>query len=115
MVKYLILFAGAWNLVNGILHDIFVLIQRRPFEKELIRLLIDGNILIFSGIVLILCFFGMRLQQTFAFWIAFVTVISILAYCGLILKFLPSIGTILIHLSCLIFMVVELLRKGVPR
>jgi hypothetical protein len=28
---------------NGLLHDVFVLLQRKPFDKELIRLLVDGH------------------------------------------------------------------------
>jgi len=53
MIKlhYFIAFAGIWALGNGVLHDVFILLQRRPFDRELIRLMIDGHILIFSGIL----------------------------------------------------------------
>ena len=37
-LQYFILFAGAWALINGILHDIFVLKEKKPFDRDLIRL-----------------------------------------------------------------------------
>jgi hypothetical protein len=106
-LQYLILIAGIWNTANGILHDIFVLLQRRPFDKELIHLLIDGNILIFSGIILLLCVNGIKAQQPLAYLVSIATTLSILIYCGLIFKILPSYGTILIHAFSLFWLILD--------
>jgi hypothetical protein len=99
-IKYLPFFigmAGIWTLANGILHDIFVLLKHRTFDKELIRLLIDGNILIFSGILLLLCYNGIKLQLPLAYLVSITVCIFVLSYCLLIFKILPSFVTMFIH------------------
>ena len=101
---YYIIFAGIWALGNGILHDIFVLIQRRPFDKELIRLLIDGHILIFAGIVFLLCCNGIKQNQPLAYLICIATSVFLLGYCALIFKMLPSVVTILVNSVALIWL-----------
>jgi hypothetical protein len=58
-----ILLAGLWSLLNGALHTASVLMQKRPFEKELIRLLIDGHLLMFSGIFYLLCYKGVNANE----------------------------------------------------
>jgi hypothetical protein len=101
-LQYLIFFAGIWSLGNGLLHDIFVLLQRKPYDKELIRLLIDGHILIFSGIVFFLCYNGIKEQQPLAYYVSFVNALFIIGYCALIFKMLPSYGTIIINsIACI--------------
>ncbi|MFN8336353.1 MAG: hypothetical protein U0U09_14590 [Cyclobacteriaceae bacterium] len=104
-LHYFIAFAGIWALGNGLLHDIFVLREGKPFERELIRLLIDGHILIFSGIIYLLCYNGIKEGESFAFLISIVIAIFLLGYCGLIFKVLPSIGTILINAIVLVWLI----------
>jgi hypothetical protein len=108
ILHYYILFAGAWALINGILHDIFVIKKNPEFNRELIRLLIDGHILIFGGIFFIFSYSGIKLQQTWAFYVAIITAIFLLGYCALILKLLPAFATILINLTALILLVINL-------
>jgi hypothetical protein len=110
MIKlyYYIAFAGAWAIGNGILHDIFVLIQKRPFGRDLIRLLVDGHIMIFAGIFYLLCYNGLKEQQALAYWVAITASVFMLGYCGLIFKLIPAIGMILINLVALIWLIVEL-------
>lgn len=107
-VHWLVGFAGLWTLGNGILHDVFVLIQRRPYDKELIRLLIDGHILIFGGIVYLLCFGALRNSVDLVLWICVANAMFLLGYCALIFKMLPSYGMILINAAVL---AVLLLRR----
>ena len=109
-LQYFIIFAGCWSLGNGVLHDIFVLRERRPFERELIRLLIDGHILIFAGIVFLLSADGLREQHAASYFIAGTTAIFLLGYCALIFKILPSFITIVINLIVLIWLVVDYLK-----
>ena len=107
-LHFYIVFAGIWSLANGILHDVFVLLQRKPFDKELIRLLIDGHILIFSGVIFFLCFGGIRNEQALAFYVAIANALFLIGYCALIFKMLPSYGTIAINTIALIWLVLSL-------
>jgi hypothetical protein len=107
-LSYYTLFTGGWALVNGILHDIFVIKAHPVFDKELIRLLIDGHILIFAGIFFIFAYTGIKEQQSWAFYVAIIASVFVLGYCGLILKMLPSVMTILINLIALILLIFNL-------
>ena len=107
-LSWYILFAACWCIGNGILHDIFVLKQRRPFDKELIRLLLDGHILLFAGIFFLLSFRGIDRGELWAFYIAIASAAFILGYCALIFKMLPSVMTILIHLIALVWLIINL-------
>ncbi len=97
MLFYYIIFAGLWSFVNGLLHDIFVLREGRPYDRDLIRLLIDGHILIFSGIIYFLCASAIGKGVPVAFWIAMFDSLFLLGYCALIFKILPSFGTIAVN------------------
>jgi hypothetical protein len=105
-----IIIAGALSLGNGILHDVFVLLQRKPFDKELIRLLIDGHILIFSGLIYIASVHGLKTQQPLAYSVCLITALFLLGYCGLIFRILPSIVTILINVVALFWIILDLLE-----
>jgi hypothetical protein len=72
----------------------------------LIQLLIDGHILIFTGIFFLFTYSGIKTQQAWAFSIAIIAAVFMLGYCGLILKILPAITTILINLVALILLIV---------
>jgi hypothetical protein len=105
---YLIIFAGIWSLGNGLLHDVFVLLQRKPYDKELIRLLIDGHILMFAGVVFLLSANGVREKDALACYVAMTAAVFLLGYCALIFKILPSIATILINAAVLIALIFQL-------
>ena len=104
---YYVVFAGIWALGNGILHDIFVLVQKRPYDKELIRLLMDGHILIFAGIVYLLCSKGVKNNEPLAFQVAIAMAVFLLGYCALIFKMLPSVGTILVNAAAFIWLLMQ--------
>lgn len=110
-LHYFIMLAGIWSLGNGLLHDIFVLLERKPFDKELIRLLIDGHILIFSGIVYLLCYTGIKDQQLLAYYVSIAMAVFLLGYCGLIFKMLPSFVTIGINLVALVWLTMTMPSK----
>jgi hypothetical protein len=101
-IHWIVGFAGVWMIGNGLLHDYFVLIQKRPFEKELIRLLIDGHILIFSGVLFLLCAKPAQTGSEIALAICIADALFLLGYCALIFKMLPAVGVILISLLVLI-------------
>jgi hypothetical protein len=105
-LPYYILFTGGWSLLNGILHDIAVIKKYPAFDRQLINLLKDGHILIFTGIFFLFSYSGIKAQQPWAFYLAMIAAVFILVYCGLILKILPAITTILINLIALVLLII---------
>ena len=98
---------GGWVFINGVLHDICVLRSDhgKKYDRDLLRLLMDGHILITCGAVQMLVFKGLQANEQWAFLAAGVTSISLLVYCGMIYPFLKSIVTMVLN-SLLLFMVV---------
>ena len=102
---------GGWSVVNGVLHDIFILIQhKKAYDRDLLRLLMDGHILITCGVFQILAYKGLQGGQTWGYAIAGVACISLLVYCGMIFPFLKSFGMIFINLSFLALLVFSYFR-----
>ncbi|HTL82537.1 MAG TPA: hypothetical protein VL651_12580 [Bacteroidia bacterium] len=100
-------FIGGWSLINGVLHDIFVLIAERgkKYDRNLLRLLMDGHILITCGIILLLCHSSIASGQHFAFFIAMACCASLLVYCAMIWPFLKSVVTTFISFAGLLSLV----------
>src|SRR4051812_24529352 len=84
-LPYIVAGAGAWAVLNGILHDIFVLASDhgKQYDRNLLRLLMDGHILITCGIVQLLCFKGLQNEVSFAPYIALAVTLSLVIYCGM--------------------------------
>ena len=109
MIQYLpyyLLFAGGWSVMNGVLHDFFVLKTHRTFDKELMRLLTDGHILIFGGIFYFLAFYGIKSNQVQSYYMAITTSIFLIGYCLIIFKMLPAYGMIAFNLIALIWAII---------
>jgi hypothetical protein len=106
------LIAGGWAVLNGILHDIFVLRSEhgKTYDRELLRLLMDGHILITCGVFLLLSYIGLRENASWGYFVAGFACISLLVYCAMIFPFLKSLGTILINAAMLIFLVISYLK-----
>jgi hypothetical protein len=101
--NYWILFSAIWMFVNGVLHDIFVLIRHKgPYDRDLLRLLMDGHVLILCGILFLLSFFMMQSKLSYGGWLTLITSVSMLVYCALIFPFLKSFVTAGISLAALI-------------
>jgi hypothetical protein len=93
--KYWLLIAGLWYLVNGMLHDIFVLRGHKGgYDRELLRLLMDGHVLIFSGAIMLIAWFMLPDTAKFGAIAGIATTAAMLVYCIMIFPFLKSIGTI---------------------
>ncbi len=86
---------GAWSLINGVLHDIFVLLgdHGKQYDRNLLRLLMDGHVLITCGAILLLCFPGLKTLQPMAVGIGIACCLSLLVYCFMIWPFLKSVVT----------------------
>jgi len=102
---------GVWLILNGLLHDVFVLRSEhgRKYDRILLRLLMDGHILMTGGAVLLFCGPGVAQRQWWAFYISVTVCLSILVYCAMIFPFLKSIGTILFSATLLVILCVYFL------
>lgn len=105
-----VLVSAVWYFGNGILHDIFVIAAKRKekYDREFLRLLMDGHVLMLSGAVLLVCYW-MLLNKTYAAGIIGIIVAAgMLIYCAMIFPFLKSIGTIAISIILIIVSIIAL-------
>ena len=102
--------AGVWSIINGVLHTAFILAEGRNFDRELIRLMIDGLILVFGGLFFLVALMGIKQGELWSFYLVILDSLFLLCYCFLIFKFLPSYFFISINLFVLFIMVYALLK-----
>lgn len=112
-IPVILIIAGIWNLANGLLHDIFVLRSphARQYDRTLLRLLMDGHILMTCGTILLLSSNGVRSGYNYAFYISITTLASIIIYCFMIFPFLKSIGTLFINFTSLVILIISFIKK----
>ena len=97
-------------ILQGVLHDVFVLVKHEgPYARELLRLLMDGHILITCGLVQVLSFSGIQDHAAWAYGTAILASLSLVVYCLLIFPFLKSFATLLLNASCATLLIVDLL------
>ncbi|MGZ5243645.1 MAG: hypothetical protein ACXWEY_06370 [Bacteroidia bacterium] len=116
ILKFLPVFAlcaGGWAVINGTLHDIFVLRSEhgKIYDRTLLRLLMDGHILISSGAFLLLSYIGLRENASWGYYVAGFASFSLLVYCAMIFPFLKSLGTIIINASLLIGLIIGYIKS----
>ena len=108
---YWLLFAAAWYGINGILHDIFVIRQHKTgYDKDLMRLLMDGHLLILSGILMLLSWLIAKQEIVWGYRIGAIVALSMIVYCAMIFPFLKSFGTLLISTVVLLICVIQMLK-----
>jgi len=101
--NYWILFASIWMFANGVLHDIFILINHKgPYNRDLLRLLMDGHLLILSGIIFFISYLMLQSKISYGAILSIVTAASMLVYCAMIFPFLKSFATVAISAMVLI-------------
>jgi len=97
------LVAAVWYFGNGMLHDVFVLLNHKgKYDRELLRLLTVGHILLLSGAVVFVCHLMMLNKIQCGGLINIIFSVVILIYCAMIFPFLKSIGTIVISIILII-------------
>jgi hypothetical protein len=108
----LTLLIGSWILLSGVLHDIFVLRSEhgKHYDRDLLRLLQDGHILIFGGLLQIVAYGGLKNNETWAYYVAGVACVSLLIYCAMIFPFLKSFFTIFLNTLLLILLAINFPR-----
>ena len=100
---YWVLIASVWYFGNGLLHDAFVLIKHKgKYDRELLRLLMDGHVLMLSGAVVFVCWLMMHNKIQYGGFISIIVATFMLIYCAMIFPFLKSIGTIVISVILII-------------
>ena len=88
-----------WYFINGVLHDIFVIRQHQgKYNRELLRLLMDGHVLILSGLLMLASWFMLRQNLVWGARIGMIVSLFMLIYCAMIFPFLKSFATLLISL-----------------
>ena len=103
------LLVGGWAVVSGVLHDIFVLLSEhgKKYDRDLLRLLMDGHILITCGVMQMISYIGLRSHENWAYYVSGFACISLLVYCAMIFPFLKSLFTILMNAALLVLLVVS--------
>jgi len=108
--NYWILFASIWMFANGVLHDIFILINHKgAYNRDLLRLLMDGHLLILSGIIFFISYLMLQSKISYGAILSIVTAASMLVYCAMIFPFLKSFATAAISAMVLIVSIRALL------
>ena len=112
-LPFIILAIGIWSALNGILHDIFVLAGEhgKTYDRNLLRLLFDGHILITCGVMLLISFAGLKTEEPWAFYIAIASCASLFIYCMMIWKFLKSIVTTTLSLAGIALLLIAFFLK----
>ena len=101
---YWLLFSAAWYGINGILHDIFVIRQhQKKYDRDLMRLLMDGHLLILSGVLMLVSWMMLQQEVMWGNIIGAIVSLFMIVYVAMIFPFLKSFGTLLI--SILVFLV----------
>lgn len=96
---YWLLIASIWYFVNGVLHDIFVIIRHKTgYDRELLRLLMDGHVLMLSGGVLFTCYLMVQDKIQYGFIIGAIVSVFMIGYCLMIFPFLKSFATLFISI-----------------
>jgi len=106
---HLLLVGSLWYFINGVLHTIMVIFKHQGgYDRELLRLLLDGYALITAGLFLFVSYLMVLNKVPYGSLVGIISAISMLVYCALIFPFLKSFGTIIIS----ILMVIVCIRWG---
>src|SRR5688572_5416702 len=102
-----VLIAAGWYFLNGLLHDFFVWkAHKTGYDRDLLRLLMDGHVLLLSGAVLFVCYRMLLQGVTGAAMISLVIAAFMIIYCAMIFPFLKSFATLMIS-AILVFVSVK--------
>lgn len=96
---HLVLVNTIWLVLAGVLHDTFVLLEHKgEYNRALLHLLMDGHVLIFSGVVNFVCYLMMLSKIQCGPTISIIVASFMLIYCAMIYTFLPSWLTIALNM-----------------
>ena len=102
-IKYFALLLAVYTFINALLHDFFVLRKHKTgYDRDLLRLLMDGHILMTAGAFYLLAAFLFEDHTIASILICMVASLSLIIYCLLIFPFLKSIVTLTINVAMLV-------------
>ena len=105
-----LLIAALWYGINGILHDIFVIRQHKTgYDKPLMRLLMDGHVLILSGVLMLVSWMMLKESAMWGYITGAIVTFSMIVYVVMIFPFLKSFGTLLLSVFVLFVCIYRLL------
>ena len=108
---YYMVFLCVYTLANALLHDYFVIKKHQgPYDRNLLRLLMDGHILLISGFLYLIAACLFQDDQSASYLICIVAAGSLVAYCLMIWPFLKSIVTLIVNLIMLVAALIKLLN-----
>jgi uncharacterized membrane protein HdeD (DUF308 family) len=91
IINYLPLIAGIWASLNGLLHNIAVWRNHKgEYDRDLLRLLMDGLILWIVGTTFLFCFWQIKKGQNDNWYLIAITSLSLITYSIMILPFFKS-------------------------
>lgn len=97
------LVTSLWYFGNGILHSATVLMQHKgKYDRELLRLLMDGHVLMLSGAVVFMCWLMMLSKIQCGCVISIIVAGFMILYCLMIFPFLKSYVTMAISIFLII-------------
>lgn len=97
------LVASLWYFGNGILHSANVLVQHKgKYDRGLLRLLMDGHVLMLSGAVVFMCWLMMLSKIQCGGVISIIVAGFMILYCLMIFPFLKSYVTMAISVFLII-------------
>jgi len=98
--------------LNGILHDIGVFRSEhgKQYDRNLLRLLMDGHILITCGAIQMIAYSGLQDHESWGYYVSGTSCISLLIYCGMIYPFLKSFFTMLLNTALLALLIISFLK-----
>jgi hypothetical protein len=97
------LIASLWYFGNGVLHSATVLMQHKGnYDRELLRLLMDGHVLMLSGAVVFMCWLMLLSKIQCGGVISIIVAGFMILYCLMIFPFLKSYVTMAISIILII-------------
>jgi hypothetical protein len=106
--NYFMLAMSVYTIGNGLLHDIFVLRKYKSgYDRDLLRLLMDGHILITCGLIYLIGWYATKHQPMLANYLCLLSSISLLVYCLMIFPFLKSLVTIFLNAIMLVLVILR--------
>ncbi|HJW29558.1 MAG TPA: hypothetical protein VJ508_09955 [Saprospiraceae bacterium] len=106
-----LLAVALWYIINGILHDIAVISKHASgYDRDLMRLLMDGHLLILSGVLMLVSWLMLRQGITWGYVIGGIVTLGMIVYCAMIFPFLKSIFTLVISIIVLLVCIAGIWR-----
>ena len=111
------LLIGGWAVLNGIAHDAQILNEHKfkedGYNRHLLYLLLSGHIIILSGLMEMVAFWGLKENQAWGFVVAGLASLTFFIYCLMIWPFLKSVVTMVLQGGLFVVVVLNFPKPSV--